>query len=268
MPFFKRNETPLYYEVYGQGSSVIFLGGLGATCEFWILQKEYFSGCFQTVFLDNRASGRSVSNDNHLSVSDMVSDTVLLMEYLKIDKAHFVTSSMGGFIGLELGAKFPDKALSITFINSSYKIDEFTKYRLKLWEDIKKTDTPEIVQIKEQLLWILPKAVFSNKPLLHSFIDNMLNFPFKQSDKNFSLQLNASINFNGEKFINRLKMPTMVLSAYDDLTINFEDAKSFADRLPRSSFHAFNNCGHIINLFSAEKANSLINKFIKETEPI
>jgi pimeloyl-ACP methyl ester carboxylesterase len=53
------------------------------------------------------------------TLQDMASDTIALLDYLKIEKLHFVGASMGGMIAQRLAARYPQRTHTLTSIMSS-----------------------------------------------------------------------------------------------------------------------------------------------------
>jgi pimeloyl-ACP methyl ester carboxylesterase len=116
--YFDSNGVKIHYIVQGQGEPVILVHGFTASIPVqWqmpgIVSK--LSKDYQVIALDNRGHGKSDKpTDPAKYGAEMVGDVVRLMDHLKIDKAHVVGYSMGGFMTGYMVSKFPDRLLSAT----------------------------------------------------------------------------------------------------------------------------------------------------------
>jgi len=74
------------------------------------LSKDY-----QVIAIDNRGHGKSEKpHDPKQYGAEMVADVIRLLDHLKIEKAHFVGYSMGGFMTGYLVSQHPERILSAT----------------------------------------------------------------------------------------------------------------------------------------------------------
>ena len=108
----------IQYMVQGVGEPVVLIHGLHASAlTNWkapgimdLLSKQY-----QVIALDLPGHGGSDKPDKEEAYGvQMVEDVVLLLDHLKIKKAHIVGYSLGGMIALKFIAEHSDRALSGT----------------------------------------------------------------------------------------------------------------------------------------------------------
>ncbi len=116
--YFDSDGVKIHYVTEGEGEPVILIHGFTASVPvqwqlpgiFAKLSKEY-----QVIALDNRGHGRSDKPHDPADYgTEMVEDVVRLMDHLKIDKAHVVGYSMGGFMTGYMISKYPDRLMSAT----------------------------------------------------------------------------------------------------------------------------------------------------------
>ncbi len=122
--YFDSNGVRIHYAVEGEGTPVILVHGLAADLGLnWVrpgifheLAKRY-----KVVAFDLRGHGRSGKpHDSAQYGTEMVGDIVRLMDHLKIEKAHVVGYSMGGFIALKMAAMHPERMLSVAPCGSGW----------------------------------------------------------------------------------------------------------------------------------------------------
>lgn len=103
---FDSNGVAIRYIVKGQGQPVVLVHGFSASAEAnWVLPGvfEGLAKDFRVIAIDNRGHGKSGKpHDPAVYGDEMARDVVRLLDHLKIDQAHVVGYSMGGFIAMRL----------------------------------------------------------------------------------------------------------------------------------------------------------------------
>ena len=70
----------LYYEVYGQGSPLLFIHGNGGSLANFSNNIPYFSQHYKVIAVDSRAHGKSIDNNDSLSFEMMADDFNALLD--------------------------------------------------------------------------------------------------------------------------------------------------------------------------------------------
>lgn len=113
---FDSNGVAIRYITKGQGQTVMLVHGFSATAEAnWVLPGvfEGLAKDFRVVAIDNRGHGKSGKpHDPGAYGDEMARDVLRLLDHLKIDQAHVVGYSMGGFIAMRLLALAPERFAS------------------------------------------------------------------------------------------------------------------------------------------------------------
>ncbi len=116
--FFLSDGVKIHYTVEGEGTPVLLIHGFAANAQVqWgapgvikDLAKD-----FQVIAIDNRGHGRSGKpHEVDKYGIQMVEDAVRLLDEMKIEKAHVVGYSMGGFITNKLIATHPERLITAT----------------------------------------------------------------------------------------------------------------------------------------------------------
>ena len=110
-----RDGVRLYYEEAGEGTAVVFVHEYAGDYRTWEPQMRYFSRSHRCVTYSQRGYPPSdMPEDPARYGQDIARDDVIaLMDALKIDKAHVVGHSMGGYTALHVGINFPNRCLSV-----------------------------------------------------------------------------------------------------------------------------------------------------------
>jgi pimeloyl-ACP methyl ester carboxylesterase len=116
--FFDSNGVKIHYIVEGQGEPVVLIHGFSASIlPQWGLPGilKSLSEDYQVIALDNRGHGRSDKpHDPKQYGAEMVNDVIRLLDHMKIQKAHIVGYSMGGFMTDYLIMNHPQRAITAT----------------------------------------------------------------------------------------------------------------------------------------------------------
>lgn len=131
------NETTLYYEDTGPGSTgqtIAFSHGLLWGTELFAPQVEALRGRYRCISWDHRGQGRSAADHRNTIDMELVwQDAVALLENLGTGAVHFCGLSMGGFVGMRMGARRPDLVRSLLLLETSSDpepVENLARYRL------------------------------------------------------------------------------------------------------------------------------------------
>lgn len=117
-------------EYEGTGEAIIFLHYGGGNLMMWQRTVPYFQEHYRLVLPDLREHGKSDKLQNGAHIDDMADDIIGVMEYLKLEQAHIIGSSLGAEVGLSLAANYPEKIASLVCEGALYS--EFGPYGI--WE--------------------------------------------------------------------------------------------------------------------------------------
>ncbi len=93
--------TTLYAEEHGSGPPLLLLEGMGGDVPGWRRTIPHYDG-FRVVMFDFRGSGWSDRPAERYSMEMFVSDTIRVMDELRIESAHLYGQSMGGMVALNV----------------------------------------------------------------------------------------------------------------------------------------------------------------------
>lgn len=106
-------------ELDPQKNTVVFLHGFLGSHEIWSEFVPEFSSDYNVIAIDLPGHGDSTYLDDVLTMSDMASTVLAVLNTENVNDAHFVGHSMGGYVTLALTKLKKDKVKSITLFNSS-----------------------------------------------------------------------------------------------------------------------------------------------------
>ena len=127
------NGIRLYYEEAGQGLPMVFVHEFAGEAASWAPQMRFFARRYRCIAYNARGYPPSDVPENPAAYSQAqaAEDIRGVLDALKIDKAHVVGLSMGGYATLHFGLMYPQRALSLVVGGAGYgsKSDERDGFR-------------------------------------------------------------------------------------------------------------------------------------------
>lgn len=108
MPYAQVGDITIFYEVNGEGSTVVLIPGLGADTRLFFNVVPTLALRHKVIVLDPRGSGKSDKPTGNYSIEQMADDVAQLFVALELAHADVVGYSMGGKIALQLAADHPE----------------------------------------------------------------------------------------------------------------------------------------------------------------
>lgn len=112
----------LYYEEVGSGVPIVFVHEFAGDIRSYELQMRHFGQRHRCIAYNARGYPPSdVPQDGEKYSQARARDDIrAVLDALKVDKAHIVGLSMGGFAALHFGFSYPDRARSLVVAGCGY----------------------------------------------------------------------------------------------------------------------------------------------------
>jgi 3-oxoadipate enol-lactonase len=124
MAFAKLSDGQLFYQWDGQAGApvVVFSNSLGTTHSMWDSQVEAFGKDFRVLRYDSRGHGQSSVTPGPYSVEQLAGDVLQLLDTLKLERVFYCGLSIGGMVGMHLGANASSRFHKLVLCNTAAKI--------------------------------------------------------------------------------------------------------------------------------------------------
>src|SRR2546428_659528 len=100
----------------------MFSNSLGTNFSMWDPQASEFKKHFRILRYDTRGHGQSSVTPGPYSIEQLGQDLIALLDALQLDRVHFCGLSMGGMIGMWLGANAPERLSQVILCSTAAKI--------------------------------------------------------------------------------------------------------------------------------------------------
>ena len=118
------NGLKMYYEIHGEGTPLVLIHGGGSTIQTSFSKMiPLFAPHYKVIAVELQAHGHTSDRDSPESFKQDADDVTALLQWLKIDKAHFLGFSNGGHTAMQIGISHPGIVNKLVLVSSFYKRD-------------------------------------------------------------------------------------------------------------------------------------------------
>lgn len=265
MPYFATKDAcRLFYTTYGVEAShpvVIFLNGTTQTTLYWGGLVPTFSKRYRLLCYDARSQGSSDLGNLPISLNLHVSDLKALLDYLEIDKAHFVGISHGAWVALAFAAEFPEMIDRLVLCSLSAKTNDRSRAIIRSWLEILR------ISGLKAMAWAALPAVFGNSFLnrYENILEKIVEAVVLRNNREPMIaQLDAVLHYPApDSLTQNLKKPVLVISGAEDPIVDKADVRQLAD-LCRARHEELSEAGHSIPAEAPQVFQKLVLNFLSD----
>jgi pimeloyl-ACP methyl ester carboxylesterase len=259
MPYAQVNGCKIYYELHGEGDTVVLLNGILASTQSWANQVSFFAKKFQVLLMDFRGQAKSEKPTIKYPMTLHADDVRALLDSLKFKRAHFVGVSFGAEVALIFAARYPEMVKSLVAACAVSHVDSVVRSvaerwlvaaRLRSGKYLFQTVYPDLFSdrfIRENRDFINSTAPFYDTTVdIDAFIELLRGF----------LQLNVTSD------LPKIKAPTLVIAAENDRIKSRRYAEIIHKGIAGSKLHEVKDSGHTVVWEKPEEFNKLVCDFI------
>lgn len=273
MPFATTDDgVKLYYEETGSGTPVVFVHEFAADHRSWEMQMRHFGQRHRCVTWGARGYPPSDVPEKPTSYSQVraADDILAILDHLKIDQAHIVGLSMGGFATLHFGFRHPRRALSLVVAGVGYGAEkqEAAKFKGEAAIVSKSLLAEGMAAFAEKYAYGPTRVQFENKdPRGFAQFKKELGEHSALGSANTQIGVQAErpslYDLIGE--MRALTVPTLVLHGDEDWPC-LAPGILMKREIPSAALAVMPNCGHTINLEDPDQFNRIVGGFITQVD--
>jgi pimeloyl-ACP methyl ester carboxylesterase len=273
MPYLTTDDgVRLYYEETGSGTPIVLVHEFADDHRGYEGQMRYFGRRYRSIAYNARGYPPSeVPEDPTRYSQDRARDDIrAVFDALKIDKAHIVGISMGGFAVLHFGLAYPDRALSLVVAGCGYGAEPGK--RQQFHDETAKTIAlieGEGMEVASKSYALGPSRVqFQNKDPRGwaEFATNLAGHSTKGSALTMrGVQAQRPSLWDLVEPMRRLEVPTLVMTGDEDDPC-LEPGILMKRTIPSAALVVFPNTGHALNLEEPDLFNRSVAGFFHQVE--
>lgn len=266
MPKVRSNGIELYYEIYGEGTPLLLISGLGYTLWQWHRMIPLLADHFQVVTFDNRGVGQSDRPAGPYTAGMLAADTAGLLDALEIEKAVVLGHSMGGFIAQALALDFPQKVDKLILCSTNFggpRHIPVTPEAMKVLTDM---SSDPLTRFKNGLaVSTSPGWPEKNPEILQDWIDWRIANPIDPAAYQAQLAVGLGLLPEATAFesrLTRIQVPTLILFGEHDKVVPPENATLLAQKIEDASVVILPDAGHFFPIEVPEAASQVVIQFL------
>ena len=244
------NGAELYVEDTGGASpAIVFSHGLLWSTKMWRFQVEALRDRFRCIAYDHRGQGRSEVTSAGYDMDTLTLDAAALIEKLGVQPVHFVGLSMGGFVGMRLGARRPELLKTLTLVETAPDTEPW--YNVPKYKAMSALSS--VVGIRPFVPTVM-KIMFGR-----TFLHDPAKSALREEMKSQLLGINVpgmrraldGVIFR-KPFRETVRVPTTVISGEEDAAVKPARSRKLLEMIPNVKWVSLPGAGHTSSIEQPE----------------
>ena len=259
MPTIQSNGCPIHVEVEGPDNKPVLMlsNSLGTDLHMWDPQVAGLTQHFRLVRYDRRGHGQSGVPKGPYNMEMLGRDVLAVLDALKIDKINWCGLSMGGMVGMWLGANAPQRINRLILSNTSaYFADK------EIWNGrIKTVREKGLASIVGGTMerWFT-QGFREREPKKIAWLSEM----FLATDPEGYIACGEAVrDMDHREIIKSITAPTLVIAGRHDPATTVEHGEFIRSRIPGASMTVL-DAAHIANVEQAHDYTDAVLGFLQQ----
>ncbi len=237
--------------------ALVFSPSLGTSMELFDAQMGELGSRYSVLRYDLRGHGRSDAPSGSYSFDRLGRDVLGLLDFLGVERAHFVGVSIGGMTGQWLGYRAPERLLSLTLANTSAYMGPPDGWSERIKAVIGNGMDAIVDSVIER--WFTPQFR-TTSPDVVGRIAKIL----RSTDPVGYAGCSAAIrDMDMRPILSLVRCPTLIIGGERDPATPLEHSQQLARGISGSAFLTL-DAAHLSNVEQADAFNSTLANFLEE----
>ena len=265
------DNVKLFYEESGSGVPVVFVHEFAGDYRSWETQMRHFARSYRCIAYNARGYPPSdVPADGERYSQDRARDDIrAVLDTLKIDKAHIVGLSMGGFAALHFGFTYTERARSLVVAGCGYGAAPNQRQQFAAEAEAAARKFEEGMAKAVEAYALGPTRVqFQNKDPRgwQEFAHQLAEHSSEGSARTLrGVQKRRPSLFDLVDRMKAITVPTLVMTGDEDWPC-LEPALLMKRTIPTAALVVMPNAGHTINLEEPAAFNQHLADFLRAVD--
>jgi pimeloyl-ACP methyl ester carboxylesterase len=256
--------TRLFVEDRGRGDeTIVFAHGLLCSTRMYGAQLAALEQEYRVVAWDHRGQGRSGSpreRSHHLD--DVMADALGVLDALGLDKVHYVGLSMGGFVGMRLAARHPERVASLVLLATAAHTEPVAQQRrFRVMNAASRLFGVRVVA--PQVVPVMFGKSFLSDPARAADAQRCWDMLIEQPPHVHRAVRGVIERESVVHELPRIQAPTLVVHGVEDKAISIRKAEETAKAIPNATFVRWEDAGHMLTLEVPERTTEVIREFVR-----
>jgi 4,5:9,10-diseco-3-hydroxy-5,9,17-trioxoandrosta-1(10),2-diene-4-oate hydrolase len=257
----------------GSGAAVVFIHGLAGSWQNWLEQVPVFARDHRVIAFDLPGFGESEMPARKITISEYGRFVNALLDELGVGSAAVVGNSMGGFIGIELAIRFPERVERLVLVSAAGLSIEYLRNERALAVlgtlDNRLAAYTGWMASRSEALARRPRSrrmifgIVAHRPdrLPGPLVAEQVRGSGKPG---FVPALDALTDYPIRDRLGEIGCPTLIVWGAEDKLVPPRDADEFARLIPNARKVVWPQTGHVAMLERPAAFNGLLEAFLAE----
>jgi len=260
MPRVSIGDCALYYEAHGSGEPLLLVAGLGGVGASFYKQIPELSRRYRVIVHDHRGCGQSDRPVMRYAMGQMTQDVLRLMDSLGIEQAHFLGHSTGGAIGQIIAVEYPQRLKKLVLSSTWTHCDAFFTRLFEARHALLRQSGP-MGYLRAATAVLYPPWWVAQNETLAAEQERQQAASFPPVDVVLS-RIEAIMRFDRRRDLGRIRTPTLVTVATDDMVTPMYFSQALAKAIPGAKLKVFERGGHMSYHVVDEEYNRVVLDFL------
>ena len=246
--------TALHHEISGPGDAppLMMCGSLGTTLRMWDGQRA-LSERLRLVPIDPRGHGGSPVPSPPYEIADLGRDVLELMDSLGVERASFCGLSIGGMVGMWLGANAPERIDWLVLLCTSAYMPPPSKWQERA-RTVLEAGSAEPIADTVVAGWLTPGYAATHPEVREELREMLTATPAE----GYAACCGAIERMDLRGELPRIDAPTLVISGSDDPSTPPSEQEQIAAVIPNCRHEVVGPAAHVAAVEQPEAVNRLI----------
>jgi len=257
------------FEGADEAPVITFAHALSLNARSFKPQVEAFREDYRVLRLDLRGHGKTDVNGGPFTMEDLADDVAALLDYLGVERTHFVGSSLGAMAGFAMALNHAKRLSSLTFMASQGALPperiQTARANIGAMRASDATATTTLADECEAMLdRLLGDIAEADHPETFALLREIL------SDTTLYGQARAydailDMNYDGR--LTEIGVPTLVLAGAQDTSTSPERMQMYKDGIAGARMVILEGAGHFPNVEQPAAFNAALQQFLNQVGP-
>ena len=242
------------------GRVILMSNSLMSDHTMWDITVPALADRYRVLRYDTRGHGRSGTTPGPYSIAMLADDALGLLDALEIRQAHIVGLSMGGMIAQQLGARFPERVLSLALCDTASEMPPRS-----MWEErfaiARSQGTAGLVDSTIQRWFTAP--FIAREP---AAIEKVRRMILSTGTEGFIACGSAVRDMAQTTMLLKVKSPTLIIVGRHDPACSVEQATVIHRMIDGSQMVIIEEAAHLSNIEQPRVFNGALRAFIDHVE--
>jgi 3-oxoadipate enol-lactonase len=258
MPTIDADGCPINVQIDGRdGAPVLMLSNsLGTNLHMWDQQVEEWAKHFRIVRYDRRGHGKSGVPKGPYTMERLGKDVLAILDALKLAKVNWCGLSMGGMVGMWLGANAPERFEKLVLSNTNCYYADKAPWAERI-KQVREKGLASIVNGNMER-WFTKGFRDNNPAVMKTFTDNFL----KTDVEGYTACVAAISAMDHRDLLGKIKAPTLIIAGKHDPATTVAQAEYLRDHIAGSKLVVL-DAAHIANVEQSALYTKTVLDFLK-----